>query len=124
MSRARPWRANAADLWFPAKRATFSASGPLAGICMSWRATMTVRCSSALPSARRRGRLPLDSGLLRFDENHTVGAAAAVHRRTGRILEHLDGFDIVWTEPRETAAGTRGDRNVVDDVERLAIECK
>src|SRR5712691_4085357 len=121
---SRPWRVYAAALRFPDRRATFGASGRLAGICMSWRATTIVRCSSEAPKPPRLGRLPVALGPLRFDNDHAIGAAAPVHRGAGCVLEDLDGRDIVRTDPRETAAGAGRDRNAVNDVERLVVQCE
>lgn len=58
---------------------------------------------------------------LGLDEDHAVAAAQAVKRKAGRILEHLDGGDIVRIDAEQRTTGSRRHFNAVDHVQRLHV---
>src|SRR5439155_3188732 len=61
-------------------------------------------------SAERMGDLLRVMGSLtrplRLDNDDAVGAAHAVQRRLGGLLQHLDQFDVVGIDAREVSVGT------------------
>src|SRR5439155_21036076 len=48
---------------------------------------------------------PARARALRGNQHHTVGAAAAVNRRGGRVLQDVDGNDVVRVEVPDPAGG-------------------
>jgi FG-GAP-like repeat len=66
-----------------------------------------------------RARTSLAAGPLGPDDDHSVGAAHAVQRRLGRLLQHLDRFDVVRTEALEGPAPGGWLGHVVDHIQGL-----
>src|SRR2546426_11291157 len=54
---------------------------------------------------------------LGLDDDDAVGAAHAVQRRLGGLLEDLDGLDVVGIYAGEGPVGTRVERYSVEDVQ-------
>jgi hypothetical protein len=61
---------------------------------------------------------------LRPDDDHPVGAAHAVDRRLGGVLQHLDGRDVVRVDTLEGPARGGLHRHVVDHEEGLVARVK
>src|SRR5579859_1038661 len=92
---------------------------------MSSRATTTGRWSFGRQEpAGRQSRSPVDeritSRLLRFDDDHAVGSAAAVHRGAGGVLQDFNPGDVQRIDAGQRTAGAWSDRDAVEDVQRLA----
>src|SRR2546422_36402 len=65
--------------------------------------------------------LPITGSLTRplgLDDDDAVGAAQAVERGLGGLLQHLDRFDVVGIDPREVSVGTWIDGHAVEHVQR------
>src|SRR5690348_3298263 len=52
------------------------------------------------------------------DDDDAVGAAQAIQRRLGGLLQHLDRFDVVGVDPRQVSVGTGIDHHPVEHVQR------
>src|SRR6058998_563836 len=58
---------------------------------------------------------------LGLDDDDAVGAAQAIQRRLGGLLQHFDRFDVVGVDPRQVALGTRIDDHTVQHVQRGVV---
>jgi len=70
-------------------------------------------------AAPERPRRPL--ALLRFDEDHAIGAARAVLRGAGGVPQDRDRLDVLGIDRVEIAGGVGAQRDAVDDDQRFLV---
>src|SRR5262249_34075131 len=58
--------------------------------------------------------------VFRLDDDYAVGAAAAVHREVGGVLQHTNRRDVIGADSAQAAVRAGLDRNTIEDVQRLS----